>query len=58
MGRLMIFLCTIIAVGAMFSNRENNSRVITIIKNLFIEINVTYLDLFKEKSKVTRWLQG
>jgi len=58
MGRLMIFLCTIIAVGAMFSNRENNSRVITIIKNLFIEINMTYLNLFKEKSKVTRWLQG
>lgn len=58
MGRLMIFLCTIIAIGAMFSNRENNSRVITIINNLFIEINVTYLDLFKEKSKVTRWLQG
>ncbi|MBM7833954.1 potassium channel family protein [Clostridium sardiniense] len=58
MGRLMIFLCTIIAVGAMFSNRENNERAITIIKNLFIEINVTYLNLFKEKSKITRWLQG
>ncbi|MBY0756035.1 potassium channel family protein [Clostridium sardiniense] len=58
MGRLMIFLCTIIAVGAMFSNRENNERAITIIKNLFIEINVTYLNLFKEKSKITRWFQG
>lgn len=58
MGRLMIILCTIIAVGAMFSNRENNERAVTIIKNLFIEINTTYLNLFKEKSKVTRWLQG
>lgn len=58
MGRIIVIVTTIIAICAFLSSKENNIRAITILKNLFIEINSTYLDLFKEKSKVTRWLQG
>lgn len=58
MGRIIVIFTTIIAICALFSSKENNVRAINILKNLFIEINSTYLDLFKEKSKITRWLQG
>lgn len=58
MGRFLIILSTIVAITALFMNKENNKRVITSIHELFREINYTYINLFREKSKVTRWLQG
>ncbi len=58
MGRVLMILCTIIAIIALFINKENNKRVIDSIIEIFKEINYTYVDLFKEKSKITRWLQG
>ncbi len=58
MGRVLMILCTIIAIIALFINKENNKRVIDSIIEIFKEINYTYVDLFKEKSKITGWLQG
>ncbi|MGL4572955.1 MAG: potassium channel family protein [Clostridium sp.] len=58
MGRLLLAVTTFVAIVAIFTNKENNNKIIRTIIETVREINVAYLKIFKGKAKFTKLIQG
>lgn len=59
MGKLFIIISTLLLLSVIGArNAKNNKRIFTVLNNLIKEVNVTYKQLFKEKSKLRRSVQG
>ena len=58
MGKLFIVISTfllLVVIGVR--NAKNNKRIFTVLNKIMKEINTTYIQLFKEKSKLRRSVQ-
>ena len=52
MGKLFIIISTLLLLSVIGArNAKNNKRIFTVLNNIIKEVNVTYKQLFKEKSK-------
>ncbi|MGL5313615.1 MAG: potassium channel family protein [Peptostreptococcaceae bacterium] len=59
MGKILIIASTIIIILSLLGlRRKNNKKIISDIKNTFIEINQTYKGIFTEKDLISRSIHG